>query len=281
MTQPLVSIVTPSYNQGQFIAATIESVIAQDYPAIEHIILDGGSTDQTVDLLRRYTGTYDLYWHSAPDNGQADAIARGFRQTRGSILAWLNSDDIYLTRDVISSVVALFERYPQVDVITGSGVLIDAAGFWYQPARTTWNRTARKRLWVVDDMLQPATFFRAQVFERVAIDTTLHYAFDWDLFCQLVQQRYNLLAVPDAWAGYRVWGANKSFAREPQRARELWQVTGRYAGRLAWQYWAVGALCGLTYGVEQAPTGLRPTLRWLLSRGWLAIWYTVGGRIAL
>ena len=103
--QPLVTIVTPSLNQRQFIDATIRSVLAQDYPAIEYIVMDGGSSDGTLDILRRYDGR--LTWVSAPDRGQADAINRGWRRGGGEILAWLNSDDVYLPGAVIAAVAGL------------------------------------------------------------------------------------------------------------------------------------------------------------------------------
>lgn len=93
--EPLVSIVTPSFNQGRFIEETILSVKNQNYPHIEHLIIDGGSTDETLDVIRRYEGTYNLRWVSEPDEGQADALNKGFRLARGEVLGWLNADDTY------------------------------------------------------------------------------------------------------------------------------------------------------------------------------------------
>src|SRR5579872_2866095 len=94
MQSPLVSIVTPCFNAARFIEETIESVLAQDYPLIDYVVIDGGSTDGTIEILRRYEDR--LHWHSARDNGQADAVNRGFAQARGDIFAFLNADDTYL-----------------------------------------------------------------------------------------------------------------------------------------------------------------------------------------
>src|SRR5687767_7507014 len=99
---PTVSIVTPSYNQAEYLAATLESVAAQDYPAIEHIVMDGGSTDGSEEVIASFAATHPLRWRSAKDRGQAHAIADGFALAHGEVLTWLNSDDIYLRPDAIS-----------------------------------------------------------------------------------------------------------------------------------------------------------------------------------
>src|SRR3989475_2629391 len=104
---PLFSVVTPSYNQGRFIRATIESVLTQDYPYLEYIIMDGGSTDETASLVKEYAGR--LTWISEPDRGQSHAINKGFRMAQGEIVAWLNSDDIILP-GAVSHAVRTFER---------------------------------------------------------------------------------------------------------------------------------------------------------------------------
>ena len=123
--KPLVSVITPSYNQGQFIQATIESVLSQDYPNIEYIIVDGASTDLTAEVVKPYTNR--LTWISEKDRGQSEAINKGFRMAKGGIVAWLNSDDIYLP-GAISAAVAAFEQHPRTGAIYGEGFQIDKAG---------------------------------------------------------------------------------------------------------------------------------------------------------
>ena len=123
---PLVSIITPSYNQGQFIDATIQSVLGQDYAPIEYLIIDGGSTDNSLEVIRRYEDQI-AYWESQPDRGQAHAINKGLQHANGEILGWLNSDDVLLP-DTVSRVVSAFGEYPHVDVVYGRLERIDASG---------------------------------------------------------------------------------------------------------------------------------------------------------
>src|SRR5437899_1906048 len=123
--EPLVSIVTPSFNTARFIERTIESVLSQDYPRIEYIVMDGGSTDGTLDILQRYRGR--LQYVSAPDGGAVDAINRGFARSGGSILAWLNADDEYLPGAVRQGVRALAE-HPGAAVVYGDGAWVDEEG---------------------------------------------------------------------------------------------------------------------------------------------------------
>jgi len=125
----LVSIVTPSFNQARFLEETIRSVALQDYRPIQHIIIDGGSTDGSVEILKRCSkefehGDYSLEWVSEPDHGMPDALGKGFDRARGEILGWLNSDDVYFDRYAVTSAAAEFERHPQVDVVYGDVALI-------------------------------------------------------------------------------------------------------------------------------------------------------------
>jgi glycosyltransferase involved in cell wall biosynthesis len=116
INKPLVSIVTPSYNQGRFIEATLLSVRNQDYPNIEHLVIDGGSSDNTVEILEKYEKVYNLKWISEPDKGQSDAVNKGFERARGLIIGWLNSDDIYIDQQVISYIVSKSKEFSDADV---------------------------------------------------------------------------------------------------------------------------------------------------------------------
>jgi glycosyltransferase involved in cell wall biosynthesis len=122
---PLVSIVTPSYNQGQFIETTLLSIKNQDYPKLEHIVVDGCSSDNTIEILKRYEREYNLKWIAERDKGQSDAINKGFKAAKGDIIGWLNSDDAYFDKHAVSYVANEFQRLPEVDVIYGNGVCID------------------------------------------------------------------------------------------------------------------------------------------------------------
>ena len=140
---PLVTIVTPSYNQGQFIRATIDSVLTQDYPAVEYLVVDGGSTDGTIDILRSYGDR--VRWTSGPDAGQTDAIHRGFAAATGKYIAWLNSDDVYLP-GAISAAVAELEAHPGTGLLYGGAEFIDRDGARQCALRQAVDREAKALL---------------------------------------------------------------------------------------------------------------------------------------
>lgn len=180
---PLVSIVTPSFNQGRFIRETIESVLGQDHPRIEYVVVDGGSTDDTLDILREYGSR--LKWMSEPDRGQASAVNKGWRMTRGEIIAWLNSDDTYLPGAVQAAVEFLQQR-PEIDVVYGDCDYVDAAGrcIGRYPTRT-YERLQFVRS-VYNYIPQSATFIRRSVLRDVGfLDESLHYVLDFDFWLRV------------------------------------------------------------------------------------------------
>ncbi len=204
---PLVSIVIPSYNQGHFIADTIESVLNQDYPWIECIVVDGGSQDNTLDVLRQYTD--QLHWISEPDHGQAEAINKGWRMARGEIIAWLNSDDIYRP-GAFRAVVDAFATHPEAGAIYGDCDYISATGAFLEKYDSgpfdyfRFVRTSRS------PNAQPSTFLRREVFDRVGpVDETLHLVLDWEYWLR-VGAHYPFVYLPHTLACYRVHAKSKS-----------------------------------------------------------------------
>ena len=181
--KPLVSIVTPSYNQGRFIEDTILSVKNQDYPNIEHIIVDGGSTDNTLEILKKYEGTYNMRWISEPDEGQSDAINKGFRMAKGEIIGWLNSDDVYFTRDVISYVVKEFLKNPKIDVIYGDNVYIDKNGNFLGIRKMLWWSYNRALRGVIPS--QPSAFFRREVVKKFQLNKDLNFVMDLEFWLKI------------------------------------------------------------------------------------------------
>lgn len=241
MPQPLVSIVTPSFNQAEFLQETLESVAQQDYPSIEHIIVDGGSTDGSVEILKRFPSSPRLRWVSEADAGQADAIRKGFSTANGRIFAWLNSDDIYLRRDAVSRAVAAMNT--GASVVTARGRFLDRDGRDLGPVDVRPDYLAPQVLARVDAVLQPATFFQKSVWEAVRIDPSLHYVFDWDLFIQMSRVT-DLTFLDIELAGYRLHAQGKTVSGGADRQRELLVVAERY-GRARPILWCMRAQIGI------------------------------------
>jgi glycosyltransferase involved in cell wall biosynthesis len=178
---PLVSIVTPCFNGARFIEQTIESVLAQNYPAIEYIVMDGGSTDRTLEILRRYEGR--LEWRSENDRGQADAVNRGFALTQGEIFTFLNADDTYLP-GAVSRAVEGFARNPDAAVVYGDAWHVDESG--RRMARYPVEPFDPRRLARRCIICQPAAFIRRDAFARCGgLDADLRFALDYDLWIRL------------------------------------------------------------------------------------------------
>ena len=181
---PLVSIITPSFNQGRFIEETILSVKGQDYGNIEHIIIDGGSSDETLDILRKYETEYGLTWISEPDRGQSDAINKGFNLAKGSVVGWINSDDTYLPGAVSNAVKVLTAR-KGIDWIHGNAYWIDADGFVIGQFPV--------KAFNLEDLLkfgmhiaQPSIFFRRYILEKIGgLDENLHSTMDYDFMLRM------------------------------------------------------------------------------------------------
>ncbi len=184
MSTPLVSIVTPSLNQAPFLEDTLRSVIRQDYPNIEHIIIDGGSTDGSVDIIRRYE-QHVARWVSEPDRGQSSAINKGFSFAQGTVLAWLNSDDL-LAPSAVRIAVESLQTEPEVGLVYGDRVHIDGCenviGFSRGPSFSPSMLRANITL------PQETTFFRRQLFEHVGgLDESLEFSMDFDLWCKMAK----------------------------------------------------------------------------------------------
>jgi Glycosyltransferases involved in cell wall biogenesis len=225
---PLVSIITPSFNQARFLPATLRSVAEQSHGRIEHIVLDGGSTDGSVEIIREWAAVNPIIWRSEPDEGQADAIRRGAEMATGEIVAWLNSDDVYLDRSVVADVVELFQAGAKI--VTGGGWYLDESGHRVERIPVFPDRLGHDPLKHVDWILQPATFVRRDLFLSCPIDTSLHFAFDWDLFIRLTA-KVTPTPILRELAGYRRHGSGKTVSGGSRRQRELLIVTRRYQGR--------------------------------------------------
>ena len=217
---PLVSIVTPSYNQANYLEQTLNSVLEQDYPRIEYLVVDGASNDGSVEIIRKYADKLD-WWVSEKDSGQGDAINKGLTRTTGEIMAWLNSDDYYLP-GAISSAVKVFKENPDVVLVYGDMPAVDENGH-------TFNVLKYKQL-SLEDLLcfqiigQPAVFFRREAFQQVGgLDTTFHFLLDHHLWIRIAQQG-KILHVPQTWAAARYHSEAKNRLKAAEFGREAFRI---------------------------------------------------------
>jgi glycosyltransferase involved in cell wall biosynthesis len=222
---PLVSIVTPSLNQGRFIEDTVKSVLGQDYPRIEYLVVDGGSTDGTLAILARYDGA--LRWVSEPDAGQGAAINKGASRTSGEILAWLNSDDVYEPQ-AVSAAVDFLRRHPEIALVYGDATHIDALGREIGPCAYVEPANLHRLIHEVDYIVQPAAFFRRSVFVAVGgLDESLRFTLDYDLWLK-IGRRFPMAYLPRKLARYRLTGENKTTLGRFDRFEELERIGRRH-----------------------------------------------------
>jgi glycosyltransferase involved in cell wall biosynthesis len=218
---PLVSIVTPSFNQAQFLETTIRSVLKQDYPRIEYIICDGGSTDGSVDIIQKYEDRI-AFWVSEKDKGQTDAINKGFCRATGQIFAWLNSDDVYLP-GCVSTIMRFLNNHPEVGMAFGNVEIIDAQGRILM--RPQWGEYGFvKQLTQQITIPQPAAFFRRKAIEQIGyLRTDLHYAFDFDLWLQ-IGRHYPIRRIGKTTAQFRLSDNSKSVSQTNKWGEELIRI---------------------------------------------------------
>lgn len=230
--RPLVSIVTPSYNQGVFLKRTINSVLDQDYPNIEYIVMDGGSEDASVDILKEYKGSFD--WISEPDRGQTDAINKGFFRARGTILGYLNSDDI-LYPGAISTVVEQFHKNPEVDMLYGKADYIDK-----EDKKTGIYNTdvySFERNMFDCCICQPASFWRKRVADIVGkFDEGLHYAMDYDYWLRMDRAGGRILHIPDILAASRRYEGTKTLSKREEIFSEIFKICKAHGSHVSRNY---------------------------------------------
>ncbi len=216
----LVSIITPSYNQASYLEQTILSVLDQDYPRIEYLVIDGASTDDSVEIIKKYADQL-TYWVSEKDNGQADAINKGFARATGELIAWLNSDDYYLA-GAVSSAVKIFEENPDAVLVYGDMLAVDEHG-------KTFNTLKYKQLTLKDLLCfqiigQPAVFMRRSALEKTfGLDPALHFLLDHFLWIQIAQHG-KILHVDQTWAAARYHAEAKNRAKAAEFGREAFRI---------------------------------------------------------
>ncbi|WP_062531941.1 glycosyltransferase family 2 protein [Leptolinea tardivitalis] len=225
---PLVTVVTPSFNQAEFLERTIRSVVEQDYPNLEYIIIDGGSTDGSLDIIKKYS-TRIKEWVSEPDKGQTDAINKGFARANGQILAWLNSDDTY-NPGAVSEAVKFLQDHPDVGLVYSQASYIDAQDrvIGSFPAA----QTDRKRmLQGYVHIPQQTTFFRADLWKKIGpLDTSFFFAMDYDLWVRLSSLAPLVYCPQYNWANFRLHQQGKTVAADDRCWPEMLRVHRREGG---------------------------------------------------
>lgn len=228
MIPPKISVITPSFNQGKYLEETIISVINQNYPNLEYIIIDGGSTDNSVEIIRKYEN-YLTYWVSEKDNGQSNAINKGFKKSTGEIICWLNSDDIF-TKNALFEIVKYFEKNEGIDVVNGNLVLINehsniiSSYFMITPKK--WY--AKHGIYYV---AQPAMFWKRKVLDKVGLlREDFHASMDRDFLIRIMQNNFSIGHLKKNIAGFRMHEASKSSAgsRSKDYLRDLKELRKLY-----------------------------------------------------
>jgi glycosyltransferase involved in cell wall biosynthesis len=252
-SQPLVSIVTPSYNQVRFIGETIESVLAQDYARIEYIVVDGGSDDGSVEVIKGHQDRIS-WWVSEPDRGQTDAINKGFAAASGDIYAWINSDDTY-EPGAAAGAAEFLQSHPNVGLVYGDANFIDAAGNVigrFNAQQTSYKRLRRGGVYIP----QQAAFWRANLWHKVGpLDPSFYFAMDYDLWVRLAritQLRYT----PQLWANFRLHENAKTIFADDRCWPEMLRVHRRDGG----------GRFSIMYGRYLLRRLLSPVIRWRRSK---------------
>jgi glycosyltransferase involved in cell wall biosynthesis len=257
--EPLLrfAIVTPSLNQAPFIKATIDSVLQQNYPKLAYLVQDGGSGEETIDILKSYGAS--IQWRSEVDSGQANAINRGFKRIEGDIMAYLNSDDVLLP-GTLAYVARFFEENPDVDVVYGHRIYIDADGL--EVGRCVLPPHDTEVLKWADYIPQETSFWRRRVWEAVGpIDETFSFALDWDFLLRSQRAGFCFKRLPRFLACFRVHDDQKNASMMQTGLREMRRIRVENLGSLPGTYDVRQAIKG--YLFRQACCDLMYRLRLL------------------
>jgi hypothetical protein len=285
---PRITLVTPSYNQGQFIEATLRSVALQGYPNLEWLVYDAGSADESVAVIQRYAD-WMTAWVSEPDRGQSHALNKGFARATGEIMGWLNSDDLLLP-GALAQFAEAFAAHPEALLVHGQAYFIGEAGqrLHYHPYAAAYDRK-----WMLEQcnlIPQPAAFFRRALWETGGIDEDLHYTMDWDLWLRL-KSPAQAIYLPTPLALMRTYPQAKSRAGGRKMHAEVGRVIERHGGHglpaeivkdLTTQHWRAAAEAyergqaaigreELAYVLEYQPdwrAGSRTLARVIAEYGW-------------
>lgn len=269
---PRITIVTPSYNQAEFIEETIRSVLLQGYRNLEYIIVDGGSDDATVDIIRKYEDSL-AYWVSEPDRGQAHAINKGFDRATGEVFGWINSDDYYYP-GAIQAIARVFVEHPAIALAHGYEHHVDGEGKVLHEVFPAFKNARVSTLYFAHPLLQAACFWRSEAHRAIGgLDERLHYLLDYEFLLRLAY-KYRSIYVPICVGAFRIHGAQKSqlteaFIREYNRAFKTFFAQADMSawkrhllrcwlrGVLIWRYGRASGLAKALRGAAKSMTAKR------------------------
>ncbi len=217
--RPLVSVVTPTFNQAEFLRDTLESVLTQDYPNIEYLVLDDGSTDETPGILSEYTGR--LEWESQANMGQTPTINKGWERSHGDIITWLNSDDTFLP-GAVGKAVNYFQQHPNIDIVFGDSLFTSADGSPIEPSKPQAGFDYSRFVAECHNPIpQPSAFIRRSVIENIGLlDPGYYYFMDWDFWLRAGLD-HSIAYFPELLSTYRLHEASKTVAQAVKAAPEL------------------------------------------------------------
>lgn len=230
-----ISVITPSLNQGKFIEETIKSVLNQNYPNLEYIVMDGGSNDNTISILKKYSK--QISWYSQRDRGQADAINKGMKLAKGDIIAYLNSDDLYFS-NTLFTVNDYFNQHERMKWVTGKCRIIDSRGKEIRKWLTAWKNLWLKKvylkiptkwgLYTLNFLSQPSTFWRREVIDKVGyFDISLKYVMDYDYWLK-TSKEFKLGFIDKYLSYFRVYASSKSGKGYYEQFSEGYRIVQKY-----------------------------------------------------
>jgi glycosyltransferase involved in cell wall biosynthesis len=225
--RPKISIITPSYNQGQYLEETILSVLGQNYSNLEYIIIDGGSTDNSVEIIKKYENQL-TFWVSEKDSGQSNAINKGIKKASGDIIAWLNSDDMYLP-NILQEISVVFENGFN-GILYGECIHFEDRPTNIETRGSSVIENAKKKsLSMVDFLIQPATFWCKDTWEKVGpLNENSHFAFDWEWFLKAEKLGVAFKGIKKPLALYRIHSNHKSALGGYKRQQEVLNIYQEY-----------------------------------------------------
>ncbi|MBS1589811.1 MAG: glycosyltransferase [Bacteroidetes bacterium] len=219
---PRITVVTPSYNQAEFLEQTILSVLGQQYPNLEYIVMDGGSKDGSVGIIKKYESQIS-FWRSQPDGGQAQAINDGFAQATGDILCWLNSDDMFMP-GVLLKIARYFSNPSEPLIVFGNCIHFHEGNTKLRGSNVV-KRSVDLDLSLCDYIIQPSSFWSKTVWNQIGpLDASLHFTFDWDWFIKVEKAGIRFQSIADYLSLYRIHDSHKSGTGGDKRALELGSI---------------------------------------------------------